>query len=85
MKIVLHSPARIVECVSEYIYMRQKKETTKEEKRISMENRTGYDDIIWGFTLSTFNLTDLTFNLISPGYSYEFNLVRPQYLLNTAT
>ena len=62
--------------------MRQKKETINEEKRISMENRTGYDDIVWEFTLSTFNLPDLTFNLISLGCSHEFNLLWSQYLLN---
>ena len=40
------------------------------------ENGTGYDDIVSEFTLSTFNLPDLTFNFIPPGCSYEFNLVR---------
>ena len=68
--------------VYQNIYMRQKKETINEEKRISMENRTGYDDIVWEFTLSTFNLPDLTFNLFSPGCSHEFNLLWSQYLLN---
>ena len=36
---------------------RQKKQTkeTKEEKRISVENRTGYDDILREFAQSTFN------------------------------
>ena len=31
---------------------------TKQEKRISKENLTGYDDIVCEFALSTFNLLD---------------------------
>ena len=67
------SPARIVECVSEYIFFSKKsnkKKTktkeqnektkkckeTKEEKRISMENLKGYNDIVCEFSLCTFNL-----------------------------
>ena len=50
--------ARIVEYVSEYTILikknvkknRQKAEETKEEKIISVENLTGYDDIISKFS-----------------------------------
>ena len=37
---------------------RLKAKETKEEKRISVENLTGYDDIICDFALCTFNLLD---------------------------
>ena len=75
-----HSPARIVECVSEYIFFskksNQKKQKTKEqnektkkcketkeEKRISMENLKGYDDIVCEFALCTFNLLNRVVNI----------------------
>ena len=35
---------------------RQKAKETKEEKTISVENLTGYDDTVWKFALCTFNL-----------------------------
>ena len=35
---------------------RHKAKETKEEKRICVENLTGYDDIVWEFPLCTFNL-----------------------------
>ena len=35
---------------------KQKEKETKEEKRISVENLTGYDDIVCEFVLYTFNL-----------------------------
>ena len=45
-----------------YIYKkksrRQKAEETKEEKRISVVNLTGYDDIVCKFSLCTFDLLD---------------------------
>ena len=61
-----HSPACINRCVAECLifYKRNKKtrtqkaKETKEEKRVSMENLTGYDDVICGFALCTFNLLD---------------------------
>ena len=56
IKIFYHSPARIAEFVSEYIFLifkkkqkkarRQKEKETKEEKIISVENLTRYDDIV---------------------------------------
>ena len=55
-----HSPACIVECVSEYIFLisekrkktrTQKAKETKEEKRISVENLTKYHDIICKFAV----------------------------------
>ena len=52
---------------------RQKAKETKEEKRISVEDLTGYDDIVCEFALCTFNL--LIESLISPGCSYELNVV----------
>ena len=66
-----HSLARIVECVSEYIFFIKKKEKikdnnknnkktkskeTKEEKIIYVENLTRYDDIVCESALCTFNL-----------------------------
>ena len=61
VEIFYYAPAGIVQCVSEYIFLiskqkqktrRQKKEKeTKEEKRISLENLTGYDDIVCEFAL----------------------------------
>ena len=83
-----HLPARIVECVSEYVFFvskkqkkkkkpqrnkkqkklekieKQKKPTKKGRKKmlllltISVENLTGYGDIVWHFALCTFNLHD---------------------------
>ena len=51
-----YSSARIVECVSEYIVLilkkknkqedKEKEKESKEEKRISVENLMGYDDIV---------------------------------------
>ena len=34
---------------------KKKPKETKEEKRVSVENRTGYDDILREFAQSTFN------------------------------
>ena len=63
-----HSPARIVECLLEYIFLisykkkqttatrKKKPKETKEEKRISVQNLTGYDNIVCEFALCTFNL-----------------------------
>ena len=63
VKFFYHSPARIVECVSNYIFLisgkkRQKALETKEEKITSAENLAGYDDIVCEFALCTFNLLD---------------------------
>ena len=52
--------------VSEYMFLiflkeitrRQKAKETKEKKRISVENLTGYNDIVCEFALCTFNLID---------------------------
>ena len=41
--------------------MQKAKETT-EEKRLSVENLTGYDDIVCEFILCNFNLPDQIFN-----------------------
>ena len=64
-----------------YIYKkksrRQKAEETKEEKRISVVNLTGYDDIVCKFSLCTFDLLDQAWT--SPGFSYEFNVVYVQW------
>ena len=71
------APARMFECVSEYMFLisvfnfkknsaketrRQKAKETKKEKRISVENRVGYDDIVCEFDLLTFNLLDRDVN-----------------------
>ena len=40
----------------------KKQKETKEEKRISVENLTGYDDIVWEFALCTFHLLDRVVN-----------------------
>ena len=62
---------------------------SKEEKRISVENLTGYDDIVCKFARCTF-VDDVTIYLIklwiSPAGSCEFNVVcaqqeKSQYLL----
>ena len=62
---------------------RQKKANeTKEEKRIAVENLTGYDDIVCEFVLCTFNLLDQIVN-----FSWLFICVvyvrreKSQYLL----
>ena len=62
----------------------QKAIETEEEKRISVENQTGYNDIVCEFVLCTFNLFDRVLN-----FSWlfnEFNVVyvqreKSQYLL----
>ena len=41
---------------------RQKEKETKEKKRVSVENLTGYDDIVCEFALCTFNLLDRVVN-----------------------
>ena len=52
-----HSPAHIVECISEYIFLiKKKKQTKKIKKKRNVENLTGYDDIVCEFVLCTFNL-----------------------------
>ena len=73
-----HLPARIAECVSESIFLISKKKKkkkkkgkknqtkeTKEEKRISVENLTGYYDAFCKFALRTFNLLDRVVNFSS--------------------
>ena len=66
--------AHIVECVSEYIILffskntikqknnQTKSKKTKEKRKISVENKTGYND----------TLCEYHFNEIFPGCSYEF-------------
>ena len=71
------SSARIVECVSEYIFLTSKKKKkkkktkitrrkkvkeTKEEKKISVKNLTGYNDFVCEFALCTFNSFDRVLN-----------------------
>ena len=59
-------------CIRIYIFLikknnktrRQKAKETKEEKIISVENLTGYDDIVCEFALCTFNLFDRVMNLM---------------------
>ena len=64
VKISYLSPGRIVECVSGLMFLcnfdlkrKTRKQTkakeTKEEKRMSVENLTGYDDIDCKFALGT--------------------------------
>ena len=60
------------------------KQETKKEKKIFLEPPTGYDDIVCEFAVCA--LTYLIEAWISPGCSYEFNLVyvkreQSQYLL----
>ena len=51
-------------CIRPYIFNQkknkqartQKAKETKEEKRISVKNLTGYDDVVCEFALCTFNL-----------------------------
>ena len=71
MKIFLSPPARIVKCVSEYTCLisiinkakrQEKANETIEEKGLSVENLTGYDDIVCEFALCTFNLLDRVVN-----------------------
>ena len=67
VKFFYHSPACMVERVSEYIFLvsiknGQKTKEFKEEKRISEEKLTGYDGIIWELALCTFNLLDQIVN-----------------------
>ena len=59
----------------------QKSKETKKEKRIYVENPTGYNDIGCEFALCTFNLLDRVVN-----FSWLFNIVcvqrkKLQYLL----
>ena len=41
--------------------MNKEKESEK-EKKLSVENLTGYNDIIWEYALCTFNLLDRVMN-----------------------
>ena len=72
VKIFLSLTRPLIECVSEYILLnkkhktnkqkkrktRQKAKETKEETRISVENLTGYGDMVCKFAQCTFNLLD---------------------------
>ena len=42
---------------------KQEAKETKEEKRISVKNLTGYDDIVCKFVLCTFSLLDRVVNI----------------------
>ena len=61
-----HLPACILVCLSEYFLFdekdihkhKQKAKETKEKKRISIENLTGYYDTVCESALCTFNLRD---------------------------
>ena len=68
-----HSPAHIIECVSQYVFLIKKKqqqknkylrrqEAKKLKKGISVENLTGYDNIFCEFALCTLNLLDRVVN-----------------------
>ena len=70
-----HLPAHTIEFVSGFIFSkanirRQKAKEIIEEKRISVENLTGYNDIICDFALCTFNLLDRVVN-----FCWLFNVV----------
>ena len=58
-------------CIKIYIFnfkkntkktRRQKAKEIKDEKRISVENLTGYDDIVCAFAMCAFNLLDRFMN-----------------------
>ena len=65
-----HSPARIVECISQYIFLISKRKKSKrikktkkakeikEENKIFVKNLTGYDDTFCEFALCSFNSLD---------------------------
>ena len=46
VKIFYHSPAGIAECLSEYIFLIFIKRRKEKKKTVSVENLTGYDDIV---------------------------------------
>ena len=72
--IFYHLPARIVECVSQYIFLTlKKKETKRKEKKISVGNLAGYDNIVCEFALSTFNLLHRVVNF--SWLLYKLNVV----------
>ena len=60
-------------CIRIYIFIfkktkpkitrRKKAKETKEEKRMSVENLTGYNDIVFEFAMCTFNLFDRAVSL----------------------
>ena len=52
----------MVKCVSKKTRIHKKAKETKQESRISVENPTGYDDIVCKFALCTFNLRDRVVN-----------------------
>ena len=54
---------------------KEKEKESKEEKRISVENLMGYNDIVCKLVLWTFYLIE---SWISPGCLYEFNVVYVQ-------
>ena len=60
MKNFYHSPACIAQCPLEYIFLIKKnnietrRQKAKGGKRISVENLTGYDNIVCEFALCTF-------------------------------
>ena len=59
---ITRPPTRIIECVSEYIFLISKKKKKRKEKGISVENLTGYDDIVCDFAMCAFNLLDRVLN-----------------------
>ena len=81
--------ARPHKSVSEYSFLikkitrRQKAKETKEEKRISVEILTGYDDIVCKIALCTFNLLDLVVNIVirnGNGLSVSYDYVHMNLL-----
>ena len=59
---ITRPPTRIIECVSEYIFLISKKKKKRKEKGISVENLTGYHDIVCDFAMCAFNLLDRVLN-----------------------
>ena len=70
VKIFYHSPAGIAKCVSEYIFLIFIKKKKRKKKTVSVENLTGYDDIV-----SAYFLTFLIESWICPSCSCEINIV----------
>ena len=72
--IFYHLPARIVECLPQYIFLTlKKKETKRKEKKIYVGNLAGYDNIVCEFALSTFNLLHRVVNF--SWLLYKLNVV----------
>ena len=79
VKVFYNSP--IVECVSEYIFLIWKKKKAWDKKQMKLKNKREHLWKIWRDTMISFKnllcllLTYLIESWISPGCSYEFNVV----------